>query len=131
MVNDFLVEYFPSIVDFNFTARGENFDKIAEGKAQGMNRSPSFMTCFTPNWRYPRCVPSIRRVKGFGTDPKTGRQVSVKLTLRPHGSGGTQDEEEKPLFAVAKTQSIETITLEETLKLFELPRTVGEFRKRK
>lgn len=68
----------------------------------------------------------------LGVDPKTGRQVSVKIgRYGAMAQIGTQDEEEKPLFAsLQKTQSIETISLEETLKLFELPRKLGEFREK-
>ncbi len=133
VVNDFLVEYFPSIVDYNFTARVEkNFDKIAEGKARWNESIANFYDLFHPKVEEISQMRTEHKVgeRVLGTDPKTGRQVSVKIgRYGPMAQIGMQDEEEKPLFAsLQKSQSIETITLEETLKLFELPRTVGEFR---
>jgi len=135
VVNDFLVEYFPSIVDYNFTARVEkNFDKIAEGKAQWNKTIAEFYEVFHPIVEETAQMHIEHKVgeRVLGTDPKTGRQVSVKIgRYGAMAQIGTQDEEEKPLFAsLQKSQSIETITLEETLKLFELPRNLGEFREK-
>ena len=135
VVNDFLVEYFPSIVDYNFTARVEkNFDKIAEGKAQWNQSIAEFYEVFHPIVEETAQMRIEHKVgeRVLGTDPKTGRQVSVKIgRYGAMAQIGTQDEEEKPLFAsLQKSQSIETITLEETLKLFELPRNLGEFREK-
>lgn len=135
VVNDFLVEYFPSVVDYNFTARVEkNFDKIAEGKAQWNKTIAEFYEVFHPIVEETAQMRIEHKVgeRVLGTDPKTGRQVSVKIgRYGAMAQIGTQDEEEKPLFAsLQKSQSIETITLEETLKLFELPRNLGEFREK-
>lgn len=133
VVNDFLIEYFPSIVDYNFTANVEkDFDRIAEGKAQWNKAIADFYKMFHPIVEETSQMRTEHKAgeRVLGTDPKTGRQVSVKIgRYGAMAQIGTQDEEEKPLFAsLQKSQSIETITLEETLKLFELPRTVGEFR---
>ncbi|MEA4917575.1 type I DNA topoisomerase [Proteiniphilum sp.] len=133
VVNDFLVEYFPSIVDYNFTAMVEkDFDKIAEGKAQWNRSIADFYKLFHPIVEETSQMRTEHKAgeRVLGTDPKTGRQVSVKIgRYGAMAQIGTQDEEEKPLFAsLQKSQSLETITLEETLKLFELPRTLGEFR---
>lgn len=132
VVNDFLVEYFPNIVDFNFTAEVEkDFDKIAEGKLQWTTSIDRFYKDFHPvveetiNMRMEQ--KAGERV--LGEDPKTGRQLSVKIgRYGPLAQIGTSDEDEKPLFAsLLKSQSIETITLEEALDLFKLPRNLGEY----
>ncbi|SFK44231.1 type I DNA topoisomerase [Proteiniphilum acetatigenes] len=133
VVNDFLIEYFPSIVDYNFTANVEkDFDRIAEGKAQWNKAIADFYKMFHPIVEETSQMRTEHKAgeRVLGTDPKTGRQVSVKIgRYGAMAQIGTQDEEEKPLFAsLQKSQSIETITLEETLKLFELPRTLGDFR---
>ncbi len=133
VVNDFLVEYFPSVINYNFTAKvEEGFDKIAEGKIKWNDSISNFYDVFHPiveetaNMRLEH--KAGERV--LGVDPKSGRQVSVKIgRYGAMAQIGTPDEEDKPKFAsLQKTQSIETITLEETLKLFELPRNIGEFR---
>lgn len=133
VVNDFLVEYFPSVVDYNFTANVEkDFDKIAEGKAKWNKSIADFYKMFHPIVEETSQMRTEHKAgeRVLGTDPKTGRQVSVKIgRYGAMAQIGTQEEEEKPLFAsLQKSQSLETITLEETLKLFELPRTLGEFR---
>ncbi|WP_286845710.1 type I DNA topoisomerase [Proteiniphilum sp. UBA5310] len=133
VVNDFLVEYFPSIIDYNFTAKVEkNFDQIAEGKEQWNKSIADFYKVFHPIVEETSKMRTEHKAgeRVLGTDPKTGRQVSVKIgRYGAMAQIGTPDEEEKPLFAsLQKSQSIETITLEETLKLFELPRKLGEFR---
>ena len=135
VVNDFLVEYFPSVIDYNFTANVEkDFDRIAEGKAQWDKAIADFYKVFHPIVEETSKMRTEHKAgeRVLGTDPKTGRQVSVKIgRYGAMAQIGTQDEEEKPLFAsLQKSQSIETITLEETLKLFELPRTLGEFREK-
>lgn len=135
VVNDFLVEYFPSIVDYNFTAKVEkDFDKIAEGKTQWNSLISDFYKAFHPIVEETSNMHTEHKAgeRVLGTDPKTGRQVSVKIgKYGALAQIGTPDEEEKPLFAsLQKSQSIETITLEETLKLFELPRNLGLFREK-
>lgn len=135
VVNDFLVEYFPSVIDYNFTAKVESdFDKIAEGKVQWNKSIADFYKVFHPIVEETAQMRTEHKAgeRVLGTDPKTGRQVSVKIgRYGALAQIGTPDEEEKPLFApLQKSQSIETITLEETLKLFELPRNLGKFREK-
>lgn len=135
VVNDFLMEHFSSIVDYNFTANVEkDFDRIAEGKEQWNKTIADFYKMFHPIVEETSSMRTEHKAgeRVLGVDPKTGRQVSVKIgRYGAMAQIGTQDEEEKPLFAsLQKSQSLETITLEETLKLFELPRTLGEFREK-
>src|SRR5690554_4081551 len=135
VVNDFLVEYFPTVINYNFTAKvEENFDKIAEGKAKWKDSIGDFYKVFHPIVEETANMRMEHKAgeRVLGTDPKTGRQVSVKIgRYGAMAQIGTPDEEEKPLFAsLQKSQSIETITLEETLELFELPRNLGEFREK-
>lgn len=133
VVNDFLVEYFPSIIDYNFTAKvEEGFDKIAEGKAKWNKSISDFYDVFHPIVEETANMRMEHKAgeRVLGIDPKSGRQVSVKIgRYGAMAQIGTPEEDEKPLFAsLQKSQSIESITLEETLKLFELPRNIGEFR---
>lgn len=133
VVNDFLVEYFPSIIDYNFTAKvEEGFDKIAEGKAKWNKSISDFYDVFHPIVEETASMRMEHKAgeRVLGVDPKSGRQVSVKIgRYGAMAQIGTPEEDEKPLFAsLQKSQSIESITLEETLKLFELPRNIGEFR---
>ncbi|MFA6838616.1 MAG: type I DNA topoisomerase [Dysgonamonadaceae bacterium] len=133
VVNDFLVEHFSHIVDYNFTANVEqDFDKIADGKKKWTDSIAEFYKTFHPIVEETINMRNEHRAgeRVLGVDPKLGRQVSVKIgRYGPFAQIGMPDEEEKPTFAsLLKTQSIETITLEEALKLFELPRSLGEFR---
>ncbi len=131
VVNDFLAEHFPSILDYGFTANVEKeFDNIAEGKEEWTKAIDDFYKEFHPIVEQTSATKTEYKVgeRVLGKDPKTGRPVSVKIgRFGPLVQIGHADEEEKPLFAsLMKGQSIETISLEEALKLFELPRLVGE-----
>lgn len=132
VVNDFLVEYFASILEYNFTAKVEkNFDKIAEGKIEWKKSIEEFYNIFHPKVEEIMNMKTEQKVgeRVLGTDPKTGRQVSVKIgRYGPMAQIGEKEDDEKPLFSsLQKNQSIETITFEEVLKLFELPRSIGEY----
>ncbi|MDU1891642.1 MAG: type I DNA topoisomerase [Dysgonomonas sp.] len=132
VVNDFLTEYFPGILDYNFTATVEKeFDQVAEGEENWTALIDKFYKVFHPSVETATNVQTDHKVgeRILGTDPKTGRQISVKIgRFGPMVQIGTQEEEEKPLFAgLQKNQSIATITIDEALKLFELPRSLGEF----
>jgi len=131
VVNDFLTEYFPDILSYNFTADVEKeFDNIAEGKVQWTKSIDKFYKHFHPIVE--DTMKNSERQVGeriLGTDPASGRQLSVKIgRFGPLAQIGTAEEEEKPVFASLKRdQSIESITLEEALELFKLPRQVGEY----
>ncbi len=131
VVNDFLIEYFPDILNYNFTAEVEKeFDHIAKGEIKWSDSIDKFYKGFHP--LVEDTMKNSERQVGeriLGTDPKTGRQLSVKIgRYGPIAQISTVEEEEKPLFAsLLKNQSIESITLEEALKLFELPRNLGEY----
>jgi len=131
VVNDFLTEYFPDILNYNFTAEVEKqFDEIAEGNIQWTVAIDKFYKKFHPVVE-DTLKNSERKVgeRILGTDPASGRQLSVKIgRFGPIAQIGTADDEEKPVFAsLRRDQSIESITLEEALELFKLPRTVGEY----
>lgn len=131
VVTDFLTEYFPNILNYNFTADVEKeFDRIAEGNIEWTRSIDKFYKEFHPKVE-DTMKHSERKVgeRILGSDPVSGRQLSVKIgRYGPIAQIGTSEEEEKPLFAsLRREQSIESITLEEALELFKLPRQIGEY----
>ncbi len=131
VVTDFLMEHFPHIMDYNFTADVEkNFDEIAEGHTEWTQMIRGFYEEFNPQVEGIMNIRSEHRVgeRILGNDPKTGHVVSAKIgRYGPVIQIGTAEDEEKPRFAqLKKNQSLETITLEEALELFRLPRELGE-----
>ncbi|MDE6716705.1 MAG: type I DNA topoisomerase [Muribaculaceae bacterium] len=132
VVNDFLTANFPDILDYNFTARvEEKFDEIAEGKLGWKKELAGFYGDFHPSIDRVNTMRTEHKVgeRQLGTDPASGRPVSVKIgRFGPVVQIGEATDEEKPLFASLNAgQSIYDITLEEALKLFELPRSLGQY----
>ena len=132
IVTDFLVNHFESILDYNFTAKVEaDFDDIADGKVDWTKMMKDFYKTFHPQVEHVQ--DNAERESGeriLGVDPKTGRQVSVRLgRFGPMVQIGTADEEEKPLFAsLTPDQQLNSITFEEAMDLFHLPKTLGKYK---
>ena len=132
VVNDFLMDHFKDIMDYNFTAKVEqDFDKIAEGDETWKDMMKQFYKSFEPVVE--KTMNSRQQHKAgerlLGNDPKSGRPVFVKIgRFGPVVQIGSADDREKPQFAqLPKEQSMETITIDEAMELFKLPREIGEY----
>lgn len=132
IVTDFLVNHFESILDYNFTAKVEaSFDAIADGKENWTKMMKTFYQNFHP--KVEDVAANAGRESGeriLGTDPKTGRQVSVRLgKFGTMVQIGTFDDEEKPSFAsLSPEQQLSNITYDEAMDLFQLPKTIGVYK---
>lgn len=132
VVNQFLIQYFPSILDYDFTARmEEKFDEIAEGKLPWSDEISHFYALFHPDVDHALNMRLEHKVgeRVLGTHPVNGKPVSVKIgRYGPLVQIGEADSDEKPQFAsLLKGQSVNSITLEEALRLFDFPRELGDF----
>ena len=132
VVNDFLIDNFPSIMDYNFTADIErDFDNIADGKMEWTKVISQFYNDFEP--QVEKSINSRNEHKVgerlLGQDPQTGEPVTVKIgRFGPVVQIGSSEADKKPRFAqLGKGQTMESITLDEAMELFRLPRTVGEY----
>lgn len=132
VVNDFLVNHFSNILDYNFTAKvEESFDNIAEGNKEWTSMMKEFYKDFHPHVQ--DVAKNADREVGeriLGEDPETGKPVSVRLgKFGPMVQIGSVEDEEKPQFAsLAPDQNMETLTYEEAMALFDLPKKLGEYK---
>ena len=132
VVNEFLMQYFPGIMDYNFTAKVEQkFDEIAEGTEHWTDMMKDFYKDFEPEVEKTLNARSEHKAgeREIGIDPKSGKPVFVKIgRFGPVVQIGSADDAEKPQFAqLPSDMSMETLTMEEAMELFKLPRTVGEY----
>jgi len=131
VVNDFLLQHFPQIMDFNFTAKvEEEFDEVAEGKISWSKMLTEFYSPFHKTVE--RTTENSARASGerlLGEDPATGRNIYARIgRFGPLVQMGDSDAEEKPRFASLRPdQRLETITFEQALELFKLPKSLGDF----
>ena len=131
VVTDFLKQYFDDIMDYNFTARiEEEFDEVATGKMKWNSMIEDFYIPFKKDVE--KTIETAERIKGereLGVDPNTGKKVVARMgRYGPMVQIGSVEDEEKPQFAKLKTgQSIETISFDEAMELFKLPRNLGQF----
>jgi DNA topoisomerase I len=130
VVNDFLVEHFNEVLDFHFTAKvEEDFDRIAEGEVDWTEMLDGFYKEFRPNIdKVEENAGYAKGERSLGFDPESGKPIVAKIArYGPVVQLGSAEDEDKPRFAsLLKDQRIESITLEEALKLFQLPRVIGE-----
>ncbi len=132
VVTDFLVKYFPSIVDYDFTAKVEkDFDDIAEGGRKWQDMIAAFYLDFHPKVEQSEDIPrsEVSQAREIGADPKSGEMIYSRFGR--YGpmllKGDTEDETKKPQFApLPAGTTIDTVTLEQALEMFKLPRLVGK-----
>lgn len=131
VVNDFLTQHFERYVDYDFTAKLEDeLDAVSRGEEQWKPLLSDFWADFSKQIEAKKDIPreQVMQARELGTDPKTGKPVSVRFgRFGPFVQIGSKDDEEKPQFAsIPQDKNFETITLEEGLELFKLPRVLGE-----